>query len=479
MQKVLDLDKTVAELVGEFPELKDAMADIGFREITNPVALQLMGQVMTIPKGAAVKGMALAEVIDRLKQHGFAIKGDPSKSVAEERLDILKSLLTRLSSGESPEAVRQDFVRSFKSVSAEEIAEAEQQLIRDGMPIREVKRLCDIHSALFHGKTSGETESEQHHQTAADSPDIHAVPVGHPIHNLCLENEELVRILGAAEDALAAEEKERLRECLKKLGGLYTLYGKKEMLLMPLLYRYGVTGPSGVMWGVDDDIKRELRAIAKELAGSELKPLQERIAAWLKRIREMIYKEEKILFPLALRYFTAEEWRMVYRDACVIGDAFLVDAPKWDEGEAWSQEKTVKEQKTLAEQGTIRLPTGEVSVAALYGILSLLPVDITYIDKDDIFRFFVNEGRIFERPRLCLGGRVENCHPAEVVPMLHQLLTDFKTGKRDSMEVWKKIKGRPVSVQYFAVRDPNGKYIGTVEVVQDFTKVLSHFGQKA
>ncbi|MBQ7477834.1 MAG: DUF438 domain-containing protein [Selenomonadaceae bacterium] len=497
MEKVLDLNKTVAELVGEYPELKQAMAEIGFQEITNPVALQLMGRVMTIPKGVAVKGMDLSEVIEGLKRYGFSVMGDaqgctgvgsgrggdafaptnPMKSPGEERLGILKNLLARLSSGESPEAVRQDFVRNFKSVSAEEIASAEQQLIRDGMPIREVRNLCDIHSALFHGKTAEETTEHPHQAaTATASPDIKSVPIGHPIHILCLENEELAKILDAAEKALTSGEKESFAECLKKMTGLYVHYGKKEMLLMPLLYRYGVTGPSGIMWGVDDEIKRELRAISQEMAADSMPSLQQRAAAWLQRIREMIYKEEKILFPLTLRYFTEEEWFMVYRDTLVFGNAFLADAPPWEDGEIWVQKEIAEEQKALAEQGMIHLPTGEVSVPALYGILSLLPVDITFIDKDDIFRFFVNEGRIFERPRSALGGRVENCHPAEVVPVIHRLLEDFKTGKRDSMEVWKKIKGKPVSVQYFAVRDTAGDYLGTLEVVQDFSKALEHFG---
>ena len=324
-----------------------------------------------------------------------------------------------------------------------------------------------------------EQPDEQHHQPAATSPDITSVPIGHPIHGLCLENKELAKILDIADGALSSGKEASFAECVKKLDGLYVHYGKKEMLLMPLLYRYGVTGPSGVMWSMDDEIKRELRAISRKLSAGEMKPLQEKITVWLQHIREMIYREEKILFPLALRYFTAEEWLMVYRDALVIGNAFLINAPKWDEGEAWTQEESAKEQKALAEQGMVRLPTGEVSVSALYGILSLLPVDITFIDKDDIFRFFVNEGRIFERPLLALGGRVENCHPADVLPLLHQLLEDFKTGKRDSMEVWKKIKGKPVRVQYFAVRDSNGNYMGTVEVVQDFTKALAHFGQEA
>ena len=69
---------------------------------------------------------------------------------------MLKDYLKRLGKGEPLETVRADFVQNFKDVDASEIMQAEQQLIREGTPIAEVQRLCDVHSALFHGKTREE-----------------------------------------------------------------------------------------------------------------------------------------------------------------------------------------------------------------------------------------------------------------------------------------------------------------------------------
>ena len=158
MKKELDVNKTVAELVKEFPELREAMAEIGFKEILNPIALEVMGRVMTLPKGAAVKGFRWEDVVHKLEERGFSLKREEEKGpivaeteTTEDRMEALKALLQRLSNGESLEAVRADFVRDFASVSAEEIAAAEQKLISGGLPVHEVQRLCDVHSALFHG----------------------------------------------------------------------------------------------------------------------------------------------------------------------------------------------------------------------------------------------------------------------------------------------------------------------------------------
>ena len=76
MKKELDFSKTVAELVEEFPEFQQAMAEIGFKEITQPMVLNVMGRVMTVPKGAAIKGMKLEDVVRELEARGFAIKQD-------------------------------------------------------------------------------------------------------------------------------------------------------------------------------------------------------------------------------------------------------------------------------------------------------------------------------------------------------------------------------------------------------------------
>lgn len=477
MKKELDVNKTVAELVKEYPELREAMAEIGFREILNPIALEVMGRVMTLPKGAAVKGFRWEDVVHKLEERGFFLKREEEKGpivaeteTTEDRMEALKALLQRLSNGESLEAVRADFVRDFASVSAEEIAAAEQKLISGGLPVHEVQRLCDVHSALFHGHIG---EPSCGGAGAGDIPEITELPAGHPLLVLHAENEALERLLDRMDRAFEHRDAAELGAGLRSLVGLYPHYGKKETLLMTVLYRYEVTGPSGVMWGVDDEIKAEIHALGRELAGGTA-GLEERLGSFLQRVRDMIYKEEKILFPLTLRFFSEQDWFMVYRDMLDMGEAFGVKAPAWAAGEAWITETKAREEKIMAE-GKVRLSTGEISFKTLEAILNLLPVDITFIDKDDIQRFFSNPGRVFARPRLALGSNVRNCHPANVLPVVEQLIADFKAKRRDHMDVYRYIKGKPVGVRYLAIYDETGEYQGIVELVQEFTAALAAF----
>ncbi len=506
MKKELDLTKTVAALVEEFPEFQQAMAEIGFKEITNPMVLNVMGRVMTVPKGVAIKGMRLEDVVRELEARGFTIKQDEAAAThacgscgtheahphvhgedgcgcthaaaatgatdgeATGRAAVLKGFLQRLSAGESLDAVRADFIKDFASVSAEEISAAEQQLIEGGTPIHEVQKLCDVHSALFHGHIGGAAPASE------AAPEIKDLPAGHPLVTLNLENKGLAALLERLKAALAAGDAPALGRGLGELNAIYSHYGKKESLLMTLLYRYGVTGPSGVMWGVDDEIKAELRSLTKSLAAG-IAGEEERFSAFFQRIRDMIYKEEKILFPLTLRFFSEEDWLMIYRDMPEFGVAFLETAPKWQAGETYVSDAEAKERAMLA-SGKVRLSTGEVSCKELEAILNLLPVDITYIDKDEMLRFFSNPGQVFARPRLALDSKVYNCHPVNIVPIIEQLVADFKAKKRDRMEIYRYIKGKPVGVRYLAIYDENGEYTGAVELVEDFSTALENFGEK-
>lgn len=477
MKKELDVNKTVAELVKEFPELREVMAEIGFKEILNPIALEVMGRVMTLPKGAAVKGFHWEDVVHKLEERGFFLKRGEEKGAGtaqaeeiEDRTEALRALLQRLSNGESLEAVRADFMRDFASVSAEEIAAAEQKLISGGLPVHEVQRLCDVHSALFHGHIG---EPSCGGAGAGDIPEITELPAGHPLLVLHAENEALERLLDRLDRAFEHRDAAELGAGFRSLVDLYPHYGKKETLLMTVLYRYEVTGPSGVMWGVDDEIKAEIHALGRELVGGTA-GLEESLGSFLQRVRDMIYKEEKILFPLTLRFFSEQDWFMVYRDMLDMGEAFGVKAPAWAAGEAWITETKAREEKIMAE-GKVRLSTGEISFKTLEAILNLLPVDITFIDKDDIQRFFSNPGRVFARPRLALGSNVRNCHPANVLPVVEQLIADFKAKRRDHMDVYRYIKGKPVGVRYLAIYDEKGEYQGIVELVQEFTAALAAF----
>ena len=341
----------------------------------------------------------------------------------------------------------------------------------------------DVHRSLksLFGYDAFRTyEGEPLQERAAQAaPEFDGLPEGHPISILRRENEALehqltalFRLLGKKEDGTA------FAAAFPRLNALRAHYAKKEELLMPILYRYGVTGPSEVMWGVDDEIKKELGALTKALKedAENVVIYRGRLHDLMTRIREMMVKEERILFPLAVRYFTQEEWYAVYRDDKEFAAVPPADTqPKWEEAETWCAEQ----QEALAREeildGKVQLETGELTVRQLRALLALFPVDITFIDEDDVLRYFLNEGKIFARPRSALGRKVYECHPPQILPVVRQMLADFKAKKRDHMVVWRRIMGKPVGVRYQAVYGEDGTYLGTVEFVQDFTEALAHF----
>jgi PAS domain S-box-containing protein len=120
-----------------------------------------------------------------------------------------------------------------------------------------------------------------------------------------------------------------------------------------------------------------------------------------------------------------------------------------------------------------------LSKEQLAGILEALPVEVSFVDENDLVRFWnKHETRIFKRPVSVVGKSVQNCHPKHSVDKVNQILSDFKSGKRDSAEFWIDLKGRKVYIRYFAVRDKTGRYLGTLEVTQDITEIKKIEGEK-
>ena len=133
----------------------------------------------------------------------------------------------------------------------------------------------------------------------------------------------------------------------------------------------------------------------------------------------------------------------------------------------------------LPQDGILHFPGGKLNMEQLNGLFKVLPMDITFIDENDINRFFTNYGKIFARPLSALDRSTYECHPERVKPMVKKLLDDFKSGARDFMEVWTPNDEHPVRVIYAAVRDEKGNYLGTAELVEDFLSVKKHFDRKA
>lgn len=300
---------------------------------------------------------------------------------------------------------------------------------------------------------------------------IEDVDEGHPAKTLHAENIALEKFLDELEEKLSAGKIEEFCANFPKLNAIHSHYGKKEFLFMPILAKRGFPHPSQFMWQFDDEIKKAVRTISKNLSPATYEKFQDKISETLDNLRGMAEREENIFIPMAFQLFTAQDWLDVYRDSLEMQPAFIEKIPRWQFGDS----KLSAVQKTFTLDGKIKFPTGELDLNQLWGILKLLPVDITFIDENDIVRFFVNEGKIFDRPLLAIGNDIYACHPPQIIPVVQKMLEDFKSKKRASMEIWRPIKGKPVSVKYFAVYDADENYIGAVEFVQEHSTALQKF----
>ncbi|WP_448972183.1 DUF438 domain-containing protein [Oribacterium sp.] len=661
MNKILDLDKSVASLVKEYPEVADIMADLGFTEIKNPAMLASVGRIMNLKKGSQMKKIPMEEIVRVFREKGFEItdcgkpfpaeladsaevaKIDKAAGSAEEakiakvseetkiadafeatkapdRAEALRSLLDRLSEGEDLESVRADFVRDFKDVDPAEIMRAEQGLMESGMPLSKVQKLCDVHSALFHGDTreekianaeravqaslkNQEGKEEKNYINKSEEADALIQIPGHPLATFTKENvalgqylentkerwESLVESLSGkaggkdkaektegvkgaqgAEGAKETPDREALlaafSEELTKLRSFTVHYAKKGDLLYPLLkVKYDISGPSQVMWTVDDEIRDTLGELKRELTekskgvralkntGEDLDDEEEEYSRskaeiaesilnsfFLKnyltvrnRMEEMIYKEENILFPMCALQFQKEEWIQIYFDSKDYEACFSVENATWKEAEEngntpekWraveatgesEREKSEKEvfeehsgdfhaaefsqnagkmledllrrveslegksenrgESPSASDGEITMPGGHLKKNELIAMLNTLPVEITFVDKDNINRFFNEGSKVFKRPQMAIDREVFSCHPPKVEPMVRMIIGNFREGKEDEVPIWMEKGGKPFLVRYMAVRDKEQNYVGTLEAVTDMTEVKEHFRQ--
>ena len=469
--KTLDLNKSVYELTLEYPEVVEIMASLGFTDITKKAMLMSVGRVMTIPKGAAMKGIAMEKIEAAFKENGFTLSdgstAEPQAATAtrvaqpESRTDQLKAYLRRLGEGEELESVRKDFVENFRDVDAHEIMDAEQQLMAEGTPLEEVQRLCDVHSALFHGATSCETHSTPEGGNKFTSMILAGIE-GHPLHTFTKENE-------AIQAELDKWKENKDFETFRRLRDVSIHYAKKGDLLYPLLkVKYDITGPQNVMWTVDDEIRDEMGALVNEELRMKSEEWLTRAEAVLGRAEEMIYKETNILFPICAEHFTDEEWRGIYRDSKDYAPCLGVENKVWENGLTPSP-------SLKGEESEIRMPGGHLTLEQLTALLNTIPMEISFVDADNINRFF-NEGpKVFKRPGMAIDREVFSCHPPKVEPMVRSIIDSFRSGKADRVPVWMDKGGRTMLVQYMAVRDANHNYLGTVELVQDMEFAREHF----
>ncbi len=388
----------------------------------------------------------------------------------EKKKRLIKDIIRQLHKGLSIEEAKERILREVGSVSSTEIAEIEQSLIDEGMQADEIKKFCNVHALLFESSLK-ETVSEEGSSN-------------HPVNLFKQENREiekrLDRIKKIIEDKDSGEFKPELGKALDELAKIETHYVRKEQLLFPYLERYGFMGPSKVMWGKHNEIRGLLKSCLSELEKITDKDsyIKERLKPLIEEIEGMIFKEENILFPSSVEKLTSDDWVDILKESSDIGYVFI-EEPALTSSIIDEIKGAVSQDPQIEESGRISFPTGGLGPAELMHILNNIPVELTFVDKDDRVKYFTDhKDRIFVRTRSVIGREVRNCHPPQSLDKVERIVQDFKSKKRDHADFWIDFEGKFVYIKFIAIRDENQEYLGTLEVTMDATKIRSLKGEK-
>ncbi|MBN2610731.1 MAG: DUF438 domain-containing protein [Bacteroidales bacterium] len=390
----------------------------------------------------------------------------------------LKELILKLHQGENPHQVRAELIKTLQNIPYGEVVEVEQELIMEGLPETEVLKLCDIHGEVLDG----------HIDTSAAK----AIPKGHPVDVFIQENKELLKVVNKTEMLLdnmkSVSDKDFkshtnvLLACFNELMDVDKHYKRKEYLVFPFLEKNDTTGPPKVMWGKHDEIREQLKGCIEILRNDELRKgdLEDALdlvfRPVLKALADMTKKEEEILFPMSMDVLTVDDWWQVHRQTLEFGFTLYDPQVEWKPEGVFEKETS---QSATGIDGTIQLPSGSFTAAEIMAILNTVPADMTFVDKNDKVKYFTQGShRIFARSRSIINRDVRLCHPPGSVHIIEKILDDFKSGRASHAPFWIQMHGKFIHIEYFALRDEKGEYLGTLEVSQDLTELRKLEGEK-
>ncbi len=415
-----------------------------------------------------------------------------------DRQEKLREIVKDLHEGSDIGGVRKRFADLIRDVSPQEIADMEQALIAEGVPVEQVQKVCDVHVQVFE-QALGRQKRQK------------TLP-GHPVHTFRQENRTARRLCRKIQGLIRAVSKGRKRQeferKLQQLKEIETHYRRKENQLFPVLESVGFTGPTKVMWGKHDEIRSQLREVEATYRAENWGSFRSAVRGVLRAIKRMIFMEERILYPIAMKKLSDKQWAEIRQGEADIGYAWIQPGNLWDPSlvlagrvarDLGSQStaappvqpspgeaaKAVGEAEAAGQaqaDGTsaeISLDVGRLTAEQINLMLKNLPIDMTFVDENDTVRYY-SQGRerIFPRSPAIIGRAVQNCHPPKSVDVVEKILESFRKKEKDVAEFWITVNDRFIHIRYYPLYDEDGTYRGVIEVSQDVTAVRTLSGQK-
>lgn len=474
---ILKPNTKLTDLLDAYPFLEEYLPTVNskFSLLNNKVARNTIGRFATLEKIAMVGGTPLEFIMKNIaskieKETGETTtydtgKGEKEKTKAEMKATI-KTILLDLHQGEEMEAAKAKFEKLAQDITPSDIAEIEQELMdNEGVTSDDIKKLCDIHVKVM--------------ESSIEKGDLPEVPEGHPLDNYLKENRKaetfiysLTKLIGKLENGTYTEDDtENIKLLINKFRKIDNHYTRKENQLFPVFEEKDFTGPSKVMWALHDDIRALFKQAVGMLNDNEVVEAATTIKAVCHTVKDMIYKEEKIMFPAAFDMFDENDWRKVQSGESEIGFSWIVPGQYYDDLPA--------NEKSTLESGIINLDTGKIQLSILNKILKNLPVDITFVNaQDEVVYYSDNAERVFPRSPGVIGRKVQNCHPPKSMHIVQNILDAFRNGDKNEAEFWIQLGDKFLHIRYYAIREDNGTFLGTLEVTQDVTGIRALKGEQ-
>lgn len=322
-------------------------------------------------------------------------------------------------------------------------------------------------------------------------PDL---PEDHPLSFYYRENEELEKVMLEIEDLIQYPViKNQWYEIYDKLKEWNIHLQRKQNQLYPVLEKKGFDRPTTTMWVLDDFVRDEIKEGLELLETNEDEFIKHQVAL-MADIRDLIKKEESILYPTSIAFISDEEFEYMKSGDREIGFAYIKDNSKKavkniapvsnnnsnDAGFAGElQQLLEKYGYSAGGNKELDVSTGKLTLEQINLIFKNMPVDLSYVDENEIVKFYTDtKHRIFPRSKNVIGRDVKNCHPRKSVHIVEEIVEKFRSGEEDSAEFWINKPDLFIHITYIAIRDDEGKFRGILEMMQDCTHIRSLTGSQ-
>ena len=328
-----------------------------------------------------------------------------------------------------------------------------------------------------------------------------SLPENHPISCYRRENAKMKELLLSVEDLVQYPLiKNQWLELYEELLKFKIHLSRKQNQLYPVLEKKGFTRPTTTMWTLDDFIRDEIAECYNLLLEDKEEEFIGKQAELVADVRDLMDKEENILYPTSLEMINEEEFRYMAEGDQEIGFAYItVDREKSGNQNSASPSASTSPLSGLSsapgfaeelagllgkygfnnKEEKLNVTTGQLTLEQINLIYQHMPVDLSYVDENELVCFYTDtKHRVFPRSKNVIGRDVKNCHPKASVHIVEEIIKKFRSGEQDKAEFWINKPDLFIYIIYYAVRDENGKFRGVLEMMQDCTHIRSLQGSQ-